>query len=181
MVQAAIVLVVVALLTGAGFITGKKWERSVWQPVYGHLAAQLTKLQSDLNIKNAEALGASATKLAEITVYGKVSEVKNEFAQKEIDRRVDAYLNNLSNNGLLLSAEERDSGESGSSDPLSSSARKSYKRSGQDGLFIGLDRLEKGVIERLARSRDKALARNLQCKEYLDELEVKMNSLRTQQ
>jgi hypothetical protein len=178
MVQAAIVLVVASLLTGAGFITGKKWERSVWQPVYGHLASQLTKLQSDLNIKTAESLGASSTRLAEITVYGKVSEVKNEFAQKEIDRRVDAYLNNLSDNGLLLSSKERDSGKNISSNPLSSSARKSYKRSGQDGLFIGLDRLERGVIERLVRSRDKALARNLQCKEYLDELEIKMKTLR---
>ena len=178
MVQAAIVLVVVALLTGAGFITGKKWERSVWQPVYGHLAAQLTKLQSDLNIKNAEALGASATKLAEITVYGKVSEVKNEFAQKEIDRRVDAYLNNLSNNGLLLSAEKRNTGKGGNSYSLPNSARASLERSGANGLFADLDRFEREALNKIIRKAEQAAALNKNYRDYLVNQEAGLSPLR---
>ena len=111
MIQAAIILVVVALISGAGFVSGKKWERSVWQPVYHQLATQLTKLQSDLNIKNAEAIGVANVALAEITVYGKVSEVKNESMQKEIDRRVDDYLNQLSLTRMQLPSKEGDSGK----------------------------------------------------------------------
>ena len=171
MIQAIGVLVVVALISGLGFGAGKKYERVIWQESYFILSNQLTKLQADLNIKNAEALGASATKLAEITVYGKVSEVKNEFAQKEIDRRVDAYLNNLSNNGLLLSAEERDSGESGRANTMPLSTTILNFRDSGDRLAKSLDRFERGVVERLARSRDIAIARNKHCREYLLGLE----------
>ena len=178
MIQAAIVLVVIALISGAGFVSGKKWERSVWQPVYGRLASQLAKLQSDLNIKNAEALGASAAKLAEITVYGKVSEVKNEFAEKEIDRRVDAYLNNLSNNGLLLSAEKRNTGKGGNSSSLPNAARASLERGGEGGLFKDLDRFEREALNQIIRKAEKATALNKSYRDYLNKTEAKMKALR---
>jgi hypothetical protein len=160
MVQAAIILVVVALISGAGFISGKKFERSVWQPVYHQLANQLTKLQSDLNIKNAEAIGFANVALAEITVYGKVSEVKNESMQKEIDRRVDAYLDRLSLTRLQLPSEEADTGKSIYSSSLPNAARASLERGGEGGLFKDLDRFEREALNQIIRKAEKATALN---------------------
>ena len=178
MVQAAIILVVVALISGAGFISGKKFERSVWQPVYHQLANQLTKLQSDLNIKNAEAIGFANVALAEITVYGKVSEVKNESMQKEIDRRVDAYLDRLSLTRLQLPSEEGDTGKSIYSSSLPNAARASLERGGEGGLFKDLDRFERATLNKIIRKAEQATALNKNYRDYLNKTEAKMKALR---
>jgi|TARA_R110000744_G_C19229509_1_gene548029 uncharacterized protein YdgA (DUF945 family) len=177
-IQAAIILVVVALISGAGFVSGKKWERSVWQPVYHQLATQLTKLQSDLNIKNAEAIGVANVALAEITVYGKVSEVKNESMQKEIDRRVDDYLNQLSLTRMQLPSKEGDSGKGINSGSLPNAARVSIERGGEGGLFKDLDRFEREALNQIIRKAEKATALNKNYRDYLNKTEAKMKTLR---
>ena len=178
MIQAAIILVVVALISGAGFISGKKWEMAVWQPVYHQLANQLTKLQSDLNIKNAEAIGFANVALAEITVYGKVSEVKNESMQKEIDRRVDAYLDRLSLTRLQLPSEEGDTGKSIYSSSLPNAARASLERGGEGGLFKDLDRFERATLNKIIRKAEQATALNKNYRDYLINQEAGLSPLR---
>ena len=85
MIQAIGVLVVVALISGLGFGAGKKYERVIWQESYFILSNQLTKLQADLNLANAQAKVKAAQKEAEIVVLSKIIEVKSEHTKKNID------------------------------------------------------------------------------------------------
>ena len=178
MIQAAIVIVIVALISGVGFVAGKKFERVIWQQTYNTLSAQMTKLQSDLNLKNTEVKLSADTELAEITVYGKVLDTKNEYIQKEIDRRVELYLTKLSRSGLQLSSKERDSGKGSDPSTLPLSTSVLNIRDNESKLIRNLDKLERGIVQRLIRSRDKAVARNIQCKSYLEEVEGRMELLR---
>jgi hypothetical protein len=177
-IQAAIVIVIVALISGVGFVAGKKFERVIWQQTYNTLSAQMTKLQSDLNLKNTEVKLSADTELAEITVYGKVLDTENEYIQKEIDRRVELYLTKLSRSGLQFSTKERDSSKGSDSGSLPLSTSVLNIRDNESKLIRSLDKLERGIVQGLIRSRDKAVARNIQCKSYLEEVEGRMDLLR---
>ena len=168
MIQAIGVLVVVALISGLGFGAGKKYERVIWQESYFILSNQLTKLQADLNLANAQAKVKAAQKEAEIVVLSKVIEVKSEHTKKNINYLYDNFLDNF--NGMQ-SAEKGNTGKGSSTNnmPLSTTIL-NFKNSG-NGLAKSLDRFERGVVERLARSRDQAIARNKHCREYLLGLE----------
>ena len=170
MIQAIGVLVVVAVISGLGFGAGKKYERVIWQESYFILSNQLTKLQADLNLANANAKVSAAKKEAEFVVLSKVIEVKSEYTEKAIDNLYDNFLDNI-DGGLQLSAEERDSGKGSRANTMPLSTTILNFRDSGNGLAKSLDRFERGVVERLARSRDQAIARNKHCREYLLGLE----------
>lgn len=168
MIQAIGVLVVVALISGLGFGAGKKYERVIWQESYFILSNQLTKLQADLNLANANAKVSAAKKEAEIVVLSKIIEVKSEHTKKNINNIYDNFFDNI--NGMQP-AKKGNTGKGSSSNNMPFSATILNFRDSGNGLAKSLDRFERGVVERLARSRDIAIARNKHCREYLLGLE----------
>ena len=171
MIQAAIVLIVVALISGAGFVTGKKWERSVWQPAYSTLAAQMAKLQSDLNLANKERERQVEITLAEITVYGDLIDVQAKSMEREVNVRVENYLNRLAANGVRYSSS--DSTSDGNSTDTSLASRVISIRNDEGKLARSLGAIERGVVQ-LLRERDHAVNRNILSKQYLTEVESKL-------
>ena len=87
MIQGAIIIAIVAAIFGTGFASGKKWSDSTWKTTYYTLAEQMATMQSELNLKAEKAKGEANTIGAEITVIGKVSEVNNEWMDKEVEAR----------------------------------------------------------------------------------------------
>jgi hypothetical protein len=169
MIQAIGVLVVVALISGLGFGAGKKYERVIWQESYFILSNQLTKLQADLNLANANAKVSAAKKEAEIVVLSKIIEVRSEYTKENIAHIYDNFLDNI-DGGLQLSAEERDSGKGSRANTMPLSTTILNFRDSGDRLVRSLDRFERGVVE-LIKGRDQAIARNKHCREYLLGLE----------
>jgi len=179
MIQAAIILVIVATIAGVGFVNGKKWEKSIWQKTYFTLANQMTSMQNELNLKSEQAKSKADVIGAEITVIGKVSEVEHESNEKEINRRVELYLTQLANAGLQpIPKEGSDSNQSGNASPLSNAALSSFERGGKDGLFADLDRIERGIIKRLIKKAESAETLNVTYLNYLKKQEAKMEELR---
>ena len=170
MIQAIGVLVVVALISGLGFGAGKKYERVIWQESYFILSSQLTKLQADLNLANAQAKVKAAQKEAEIAVLSKVIEVKSEHTKENINYLYDNFIDNIDGR-LQLSAEKGNTGKGSRANTMPLSTTILNFRDSGDRLAKSLDRFERGVVERLARSRDIAIARNKHCREYLLGLE----------
>lgn len=178
MIQAAIIAGIILAIFGTGVTMGKKWERSTWQPTYYTLAKQMTKLQSDLNLSHAEARGLADTLGAEITVIGKVSEVENESLQKEVDRRVERYLDRLLIAGLQPVSKEGNTGSESDPNTLSYSAQASVKRGGTSGLFKDLDRFERAALKSIITRAEHSQTDSLVCRAYLREQEAKMKLLR---
>lgn len=173
MIQAIGVLVVVALISGLGFGAGKKYERVIWQESYFILSSQLTKLQADLNLANAQAKVKAAQKEAEIVVLSKVIEVKSEHTETAINNLYDNFIDNI-DGGLQLSAEKGNTGKGSRANNMPLSTTILNFRDSGNGLAKSLDRFERGVVELLAKSRDQAIARNKHCREYLLGLEQKL-------
>ena len=171
MIQAAIVLIIVALISGAGFVTGKKWERSVWQPAYSTLAAQMAKLQSDLNLANKERERQVEITLAEITLYGDLIDVQAKSMEREVNVRVENYLNRLAANGVRYSSSDSTSDRDSTDTSLAS--RVISIRNDEGKLARSLGAIERGVVQ-LLRERDHAVNRNILSKQYLAEVESKL-------
>ena len=97
--------------------------------------------------------------------------------QKEIDRRVDDYLNQLSLTRMQLPSKEADTGKGINSSSLPNAARSSLERGGEGGLFKDLDRFEREALNQIIRKAEKATALNKNYRDYLVNQETKMDSL----
>lgn len=178
MIQGAIILAIVAAIFGTGFASGKKWSDSNWKTVYYTLAEQMATMQSELNLKAEKAKGEANTLGAEITVIGKVSEAENDYIKKEVDARVDKYLDHLLIGELLFVTEGKDSNESGYPSSLSRSARTSFERGGTGGLFANLDEFERAALKEIIRKAEHQQTEAIKRQIYLKEQEDKMKPLR---
>ena len=179
MIQAAIILVIIAAIAGVGFVTGKKWEKSIWQPTYYTLAKQMTSMQHELNIKAEKQLGEANVVSAEITVIGEVSKSEKDRMDAEVNHRVEMYLNNLLANGVQpVSEEGNSSNQSSATSSLSASARASFERGGASGLFANLDEFERAALKEIIRKGMNHQTEAIIRQQYLENQESKMNPLR---
>ena len=170
-------VVIAGIIFGIIYL-GRYWERSIWQPVYSTLAEQMATMQSDINLKTSEAVGLANLINANLATMAKDEEVKNAKMDAEVDRRVDAYLNELAR--MRSVSEKADSGghKGGAASSLSGSAGRSLDRGGKSGLFAALDRVERGIVQRLIRSRDHAITRNIKNRNYLVRVKAEMADLK---
>lgn len=178
MIQAAIIAGIILAIFGTGVTMGKKWEKSVWQPTYYTLAKQMTKLQSDLNLSNAESEGLANALGEKLSSIGKVSEVNNEKLQAEVNHRVERYLDKLLIAGLQPVPKEGNTGSESDPNTLSYSAQASIKRGGTGGLFKDLDRFERAALKSIIKRAEHSQTDSLVCRAYLREQEAKMKPLR---
>lgn len=178
MIQAAVIAGIILAIFGGGVAMGKQWEKAIWQPTYYSLAEQMTKLQSDLNLANAKAQGTADTLEAEVTVIGKVSEVENEGLQKEVNRRIERYLDKLTIAGLQPIPKEGNTGSESNPNTLSYSAGSSFDRGGKSGLFKDLDRFERETLKSIIKKAEHKQTEAIVCRDYLIKQEAKMAPLR---
>lgn len=178
MIQVAIIAGIILSILGGGVLIGKKWERSVWQPTYFTLASQMTKLQTGYNTKSLLAKANNETRITKIKTITIKADYDHDAMQKEVDRRVDDYLTNLAIAGMQPIPPKGNSGTGSDSSTLPISSIITGSSDIKPRLFESLGKFERRAIQRLIRSRDHAITRNIQCKSYLDELEAKMIPLR---
>lgn len=161
----------------AGHSSGKKSSDATWQPVYHILADKLTKLQTDLNLSNAEASGLANSLGKELTTVGVEKELDYVKMQREVDRRVNSYLDNLARVRLDGEAD----GNTGS-DPTTNSLPLSTSvlnlTSDPTRLARSMVGIERDLVKRLLQTRDNAITRNIICKDYLEAIEEEMKPLR---
>lgn len=121
----------------------------------------------------------------ETEALGKLSERQNrekEIALATAAVNIQTELNNAKSDldklyvdyERLRVASTKGSAGSGAMSNLADAAGIINCPSARTGLSEGLDRIEDGVLEKLAKSRDQALLRNQACKKYLDELREKL-------
>ena len=175
--QAVGALVVIAgILFSAGSV-GYKVANGKWLPIYHTLANQMTKLQTDINLKNEEKKTEVANTKIEFVYVAKDSEIDYVKQNAEINRRVESYLNELAIAGLQPVGKE-DSGGSGFSRPMSDSAGASFNRGGKNGLFADLDEFERATLKQIILKAERAVTLNILHEDYLNDVESEMVGLR---
>lgn len=179
MIQAGLIALIVAVIFGMGTVMGKKWEKSTWQPVYFDLAKQMTKLQTDLNLKNEVSKTETAKLGTELVIVSKESEIDYITMQAEVDRRVNDYLDKLALAGLQpLSDETGDTGSDSDTGIMPLATGVSRFANDAAGLNRSMVGIERDLAKRILKSRDEAITRNIICKDYLEAVEDEMKPLR---
>ena len=144
-------VVVAGILFSAGSV-GYKMANGKWQPVYYELAKQMTKLQADLNLKNEISKTETAKLGTELVIIAKDSELDYEKMQREVDRRVNDYLDKLAVAGLQPVPKAGDTGSNSNAGTMPLASSVLNIRNDEARLNRSLVEIERGLAHRILRN-----------------------------